>query len=48
VGVNGIYRYSAENHSGLGTEGLALLKVENGKFKLAGRLAENGDVELLK
>jgi branched-chain amino acid transport system substrate-binding protein len=48
VGVNGIYHYSKDNHSGLGTEGLALLQVENGKFKLAGRLAENGDVQLQK
>jgi branched-chain amino acid transport system substrate-binding protein len=46
VGVNGIYKYSATDHSGLGTEGLALLKVENGVFRMAGRLAENGDVVL--
>jgi len=46
VGVNGIYRYSPTDHSGLGTEGLALLQVRDGKFHLAGRLGENGDVIL--
>lgn len=46
VGVNGIYHYSPTDHGGLRTEGLALLKVENGAFRMAGRLAENGDVIL--
>lgn len=46
VGVNGIYQYSPEDHSGLRTEGLALLEVADGEFRYAGRLQENGEVVL--
>ncbi|MEU8251216.1 ABC transporter substrate-binding protein [Nonomuraea sp. NPDC048916] len=44
--VNGVYRYSPTDHSGLGTEGLALLQVRDGAFRLAGRLSESGEVVL--
>ncbi|MFI6709312.1 ABC transporter substrate-binding protein [Nonomuraea sp. NPDC050478] len=44
--VNGIYRYSPTDHSGLGSEGLALLQVKDGAFRYAGGLTETGEVVL--
>ncbi|MCX5873587.1 MAG: ABC transporter substrate-binding protein [Deltaproteobacteria bacterium] len=34
VGVSGIYNLTAEDHNGLGTDSMILVKVENGKWKL--------------
>lgn len=34
VGVTGVYRFSAEDHSGLGASPLVMLEVEDGRFRL--------------
>jgi branched-chain amino acid transport system substrate-binding protein len=34
VGVSGIYNLTVEDHNGLGTDSMILVKVENGKWKL--------------
>ncbi len=34
VGVSGVYSFSAEDHHGLGTDSLVMVKVEKGKFVL--------------
>jgi branched-chain amino acid transport system substrate-binding protein len=34
VGISGIYNLTPEDHNGLGTDSLVLVKVEKGKFVL--------------
>jgi branched-chain amino acid transport system substrate-binding protein len=35
IGVSGTYNLTPEDHNGLGTDSMIMVRVENGKWKLA-------------